>query len=374
MNKLVPTLTGLLMAISAIGQEASSADVYSTSSCLGCHGQTAMGGLGPPLAKTKLSIEQYQKIVREGQGMMPATTKDQLSDQEMAAIFQELKALPYDESQIPIAFKVGQLLSTRNVGILFLFVGLFSLLASTYVLSKWLSAAGLRRLLPYMGKLGWGRTFGIGLKSLVVDGFFVGSLWRTNKKRWAMHGLMLYGMTGLLAADILMQIFNPTRGDLPLVHPLKMLPIVSGIAVFVGVTYVMLRYRLDKYIDNGLTLGRDFLFVNLLFHAVVSGFLTVVINRTGAVQWVMPIYLYHLATIALLLGTAPFTRFQHAFVVPCLVAMTRITEAIAAVGADIGYRREPSPGRHHKTERIAAGVMSQLGADYEGTVRIRYYP
>lgn len=371
MRNAVVAFLALTASAQSFGQEA---EVYGTSSCMGCHGQTAMGGLGPPIAKTKLSIEEYQKIVREGKGMMPATTVEQLSDEEMRSVYNEIKALPYDESQIPIAFKVGQMLSTRNVGILFIFVGLFSLIASLVVLGKWLSAAGLRQLLPYMGKLGWGRSLGIGLKALIVDGLFVASLWRTNRHRWVMHGLMLYGMTGLLLADILMQIFNPARGDLPLVHPLKMLPIASGIAVFVGVSYVMFRYRMDKYIDNGLTLGRDFLFVNLLFHAVVSGFLTVVINRTGAVQWVMPIYLYHLATIALLLATAPFTRFQHAFIVPCLVAMTRITEAIAANGADIGYRREPSPGRHHKTERIAQGVMSHLGPEYAGKAKIRYYP
>ena len=27
-------------------------DVFSSTNCMGCHGQSAMGGLGPPIAKT----------------------------------------------------------------------------------------------------------------------------------------------------------------------------------------------------------------------------------------------------------------------------------------------------------------------------------
>ncbi|HRK20910.1 MAG TPA: cytochrome c, partial [Fimbriimonadaceae bacterium] len=125
MRSVFLVLLSLALTAAAFGQ---GPEVYGTSNCMGCHGQTAMGGLGPPIAKTKLSIEEYQKIVREGKGMMPATTKDQVSDAEIEAIYNEVKALPYDETQIPLAFKVGQMLSTRNVGILFLFVGLFSLL------------------------------------------------------------------------------------------------------------------------------------------------------------------------------------------------------------------------------------------------------
>ena len=88
----------------------------------------------------------------------------------------------------------------------------------------------------------------------------------------------------------------------------------------------------------------------------------------------MPIYLYHLSAISLLIGTAPFTRFSHAWVVPCLVAITRLTEAVTERGVDIGFVREPSPGRHHKSERIVKEVLATLGPGYEGEFRLRYYP
>lgn len=349
-------------------------DVYSTSSCMGCHGQQAMGGLGPPIAKTKMQAEIFEKLVREGKGMMPATPKEQMSDEELKAVYEELQAKEWKPDQIPLAFKIGQFLSTRNMGLFFMGVTAVSLLFTLKVLAYWLRCAGLPELWPHLKKLGLARTAWITLRSLFVDGFLVISLWRRNRFRWAMHGLILYGFFGLMLADVLMQVFNPARGDLPFFSPLKMLPVISGAAVLTGMLYVMYRYKRDAYIDNGLTAGRDFLFVSLLLHTIISGFLTMAINRTTAHGWVMPIYIYHLASVSLLIVSAPFTRFSHAFLVPALVAMTRLTEAVTVRGVDLGFLREPSPGRHHKSERIARGVLSALGSEYEGELRLRYYP
>lgn len=379
-----PTVLGVLalivlLLVVAASSRASDAvsqgglDHYSTSNCLGCHGVTAHGGMGPPLASTPLSFEEFARIVREGKGMMPKTSESDLSDSELRSIYEELKAKALYPSEIPLAFQVGRFLSTRNVALIFLFVSLFAVVLAIRVLVYWVGVSGLRQLAPYLPKFGMMRAAWIVLRSLVVDGFLVASLWRRDKFRWFMHGLMLYGFTGLMLADILIQIFNPTRSEMPLFSPLKMLPIVSGIAVFTGVVYVMYRYKRDKFIDNGLTLGRDFFFLNVLFHTVLSGFLTVIVKRAGLADWVMPVYIYHLAAVALILGTAPFTRFAHAFVVPVMVAITRLTEAITASGADIGFEREPSPGRHHKSLRIANQVLDVVDPDH-GEVRLRYYP
>ncbi|MCB8933402.1 MAG: c-type cytochrome [Chthonomonadaceae bacterium] len=355
-------------------QQAHESEVYSTATCVGCHGVTAMGGLGPPLATTKLTYEEFLDTVRKGKGMMPATPATELPDADVKALHDEVQKMPWIESQIPLSYTVGRMLSTHSVTHLFLAVFLFAFIFGVRVLVYWLGCAGWKNLSPYVKKFGRLRATGIALRSLVVDGLCVASLFRKNRFRWFMHGLILYGFLGLMLADILMQIFNPTRGDLSLLDPLKILPIVSGIAVMTGVFYVMFRYRTDPYIDNGLTLGRDFLFVNLLFHTVVSGFLTVIINRSGQSGWVMPVYLYHLGSITLLIATAPFTRFAHAWVVPALVAMTRVTEAVTASGVNLGFEREPAPGRHHKSERIALGVLKAIDPDYEGPTTLRYYP
>lgn len=376
MLKLIGVLVFVLMFLSlyAITEPEVDHDTYSTTTCVGCHGVTGMGGLGPPIVETDLTLEKFKLIVREGKGMMPATPVSDLSDEDIEKMYVQLKNTPLDESQIPLSFQVGRLMSTRNVGIIFLFVFGIAFLLSINVIVYWLKCAGLTNLFPYIKKLGFIKSTYIVASSLILDGFFVRSLWKTNKHRWFMHGLMLYGFFGLMLADVLIQIYNPTRAEMPLISPLKMLPIVSGMALMLGVFYVMYRYRSDKYIDNGLTMGRDFLFLNLMFHTVISGFLTMVINRTDAFGWVMPIYIYHLVSIALLILTAPFTRFSHAFVVPVLIDATRLTEAVGNAKVDLGFQREPTPGKHHKNERIAQDLVKQLDPNFKGSIRIRYYP
>lgn len=349
-------------------------DVYGTSACMGCHGINAMGGLGPPIAKTKVVEDQFVKIVRDGRGMMPTTPGNQLSDAQIARIFDELQGKEWRPEEIPISYKVGSLLTTKSISHVFLAVFLFSAIFAIRGLLYWIRLAGLRNLRPALRKLGYGRAIGIGLKALALDGFFVRSLWRRSRTRWLMHGLMLYGFVGLMLVDIAMQITNPARSHLAVSHPLKLAAIVAGSMVLVGVLYVMRRYRVDAYIDNGLTLGKDYVFVTLLFHTVLSGIFTLLINRTTSHQWVMPIYLYHIGSISALIISAPFTRFQHMWVVPTMVALTRVTDAVAASGVDIGFSREPSPGRHHKSVRIAEDVMARVAPELSQEVKLRYYP
>lgn len=331
-----------------------------------------MGGLGPPLAQTKLTSEEFTKFVRNGKGMMPAIPEADISTEDLNKAYEEVKAKPWVEEDIPLAYKVGKYLSPKNVSHIFLVAFLFATIFAIRGLTYWFKCAGWKELKPAIAKFGWGKAIGIVLKSLVVDGFFVGSLWQSDKKRWFMHGLMLYGFCGLILADILISILNPQRGQLPFTDPLKLLPVLSGAAVMVGVFFVMHRYRTDKYIDNGLTLGKDFLFVNLLVHVVISGFFVVFLKRAGIHDWIMTIYIYHLAAVFLLIVTGPFTRFQHIYVVPALAAITRLTDAVVASGVEIGFEREPSPGRHHKSVKIAEGVMQQLGES--GPTTLRYYP
>lgn len=354
--------------------EKAKSDLYGSSSCMGCHGSNAMGGLGPPLAANKMDDPAFLEVVRKGKGMMPATPVEDMPDDEVRGIHEELKGMPWIPEQIPIAYKVGQFLAPKNVSKIFLVAFGFFFLVAGFSIVRGFQWAGIRPMMPAIRKMGIGKTVGIFIKSLIVDGFFVASLWKASRHRWFMHALMLYGFLGLLAADILIAVYNPQRLQVPLTHPLKLLPLLSGVAMMLGVSYVMMRYRTDKYIDNGLTLGRDFLFLQLLFHTVVSGFLVVVMKRMMIQDWVMTIYLYHLAAIFLLVVTGPFTRFQHVYMVPLMAALTRVTEAVTVSGADIGFEREPAPGRHHKSQRIAENVLEQLGPDYDGPVRMRYYP
>lgn len=382
MKKILALGALLALVLAASAQESNSSalarkdeDHYSTSSCMGCHGQTAMGGLGPPLAQTKLTEEEFMGIVRKGKGMMPGTAEKDLSNEAALTLRRELIAKPYLEDQIPAAFKVSQFLTTKSVARLFEVIGLVTLILAIWQFIPWVRRSGLKGLKPSLKKLGFGRCLGITLKSLFFDSLLVQSLWKTDRFRWFMHALMLYGFIGLIAADILMNILNPLRSDLGLLDPLKLLPLVSGGALLTGLLYVLVRYKTDRFIDNGLTLSADFLFVNLMLHTVVSGFLAFLLNRLGISLWVMPIYIYHLAVITALLLTAPFSRFQHAWVVPYLLVVNRLTEAVVEAGVDLEFSREPSPGRHHKSAAIAQSVLANLGQEYaEDKTKFRYFP
>lgn len=373
MKKTIPVL--LVLAVLTLGSRAQTkTDVYGSSSCMGCHGMSAMGGLGPPLAHTKLTEQEFLAVVRKGKGMMPPTTVAMLSDEQARLVYQEVKVKPWDEKQIPLAFRVGNLLSTKNVARIFMVAGILSVLLALFVLSKWVKLARLGELGPALARFGYGKAMVVFVKSLVVDGLFVASLWRHNKHRWFMHGLLIYGFLGLGLADILMQINDPTRAKLPMGHPIKILAVVCGACVFTGALYVMYRYKSDEYIDNGVTLGRDFLFLNLLLHSIFSGFLTIALSRSGAYAWVMPVYIYHLTSVLTLIVSMPFTRMNHIFIVPVMAGLTAVTDAIVKSGVDIGFDREPSPGRHHKSLAIARSVLDQTGIDDSGEFRLRYYP
>jgi len=376
-ERFIVLLLAIALSIAGFGQEpmaTAKRDVYGSSSCMGCHGMSGMGGLGPPLAQMKIADENFQTIVRKGRGMMPAVDSSVLSDEDLREVQRQIQELPWDEKQIPIAFRVGSFLSTKNVSRIFMVAGILSLLLSIKVLWYWVKLARLRELTPTLKKFGWFRAAGIFVRSLVIDGFCVASLWRKDKFRWAMHGLMLYGFLGLALADILMQVNDPSRAKLPLDHPLKILAVLCGASVITGLIYVLYRYKTDKFIDNGVTLGRDFLFVNLLLHSIFSGFLTVALSRSGAFTWVMPIYIYHLVTVCALIVSMPFTRMNHIFIVPVMAGITAVTDAVVKSQVDIGFVREPSPGRHHKSMAIATSVLENVDPERTEDFRLRYFP
>lgn len=74
------------------GEEASSGDFdaegFARDSCASCHGQDFSGGMGPALAGTSLSEEDFTTTVREGRGSMPAFSQDQIADEDLSTLYQ----------------------------------------------------------------------------------------------------------------------------------------------------------------------------------------------------------------------------------------------------------------------------------------------
>lgn len=72
--------------------DASSGDVdgegIARDNCASCHGEDFSGSMGPALAGTDLSQEDFESTVREGQGSMPAFSEDQVSDDELTALYE----------------------------------------------------------------------------------------------------------------------------------------------------------------------------------------------------------------------------------------------------------------------------------------------
>ena len=70
---------------------ASSGDVdaegIAQNSCASCHGEDFSGGMGPALAGTSLGEDEFTDIVRNGQGSMPSFSEDEVSDEELTALY-----------------------------------------------------------------------------------------------------------------------------------------------------------------------------------------------------------------------------------------------------------------------------------------------
>ncbi|MEZ2457176.1 cytochrome c [Salinicoccus roseus] len=74
------------------GEEASSGDFdaegFARDNCASCHGQDFSGSMGPALAGTSLSEEDFTTTVREGRGSMPAFSQDQIADEDLSTLYQ----------------------------------------------------------------------------------------------------------------------------------------------------------------------------------------------------------------------------------------------------------------------------------------------
>jgi len=68
---------------------------YVRAGCDSCHGPDAHGaGQAPELAGLHRAFPEFVKIVREGVGEMPPHSKDEVSDEQLTAIYQWLKDAP----------------------------------------------------------------------------------------------------------------------------------------------------------------------------------------------------------------------------------------------------------------------------------------
>lgn len=101
MRRLVTLLVPLIVAgaLSLSGAQAQEpgadgARLYISKGCLGCHGASGRGGVGPVLADTKVSAELFIQQLRKPRGIMPRFPSEVVSDAEALAIRQYITAVP----------------------------------------------------------------------------------------------------------------------------------------------------------------------------------------------------------------------------------------------------------------------------------------
>ncbi len=74
--------------------QAPGAELYISKGCLGCHGASGRGGVGPPLANTKLTVDAFLAQLRHPREMMPPFHARIVSDSEAKAIHDYLASVP----------------------------------------------------------------------------------------------------------------------------------------------------------------------------------------------------------------------------------------------------------------------------------------
>lgn len=312
-------------------------DPYSSSPCSGCHGLNATGGICPPLVDTPLSLDEFRSIVRHGKGIMSSFSEKVVSNEQLDGIYKFVKEQKMPPGKMPLVARTGALMSGENVVKGFSIVLGLSILLGLRTLLFWFKLAGYGQVFGYLGKLGIFKFLGIALGTIVTEGIFSASLWNRSKVSWFVHALTFYGFAVLFIADILVPVYSPEGHVISPPQSGSILVTVAGLCVIAGILYWKFRYRSHVEIDNGLTRGRDLLFVNLMLLMAVTGFLTKWFAASGATEWILIAYMLHLFVIGFLLLSAPFSRFAHALVVPILVAFSRMADALIANGADLKF-------------------------------------
>jgi nitrate reductase gamma subunit len=130
-------------------------------------------------------------------------------------------------------------------------------------------------------------------------------------QQWAAHQLIMWGFVGLFATTSLDTLMNPAAAPLPLLHPVRLLGNLTGIAFMMGLTLAIARRALLARVRASSQL-RDWTLLLSLWGTGATGFAVQWAADAGlphATAWLYPT---HLVFIVLILASAPWTKFVHA--------------------------------------------------------------
>lgn len=82
--------------------------LYIVKGCLGCHGASARGGVGPSLAQTELSFEAFLAQLRNPRNIMPAFPHEVVTDDEARIVYEYLQTVPLAPPRISVEAPTGE--------------------------------------------------------------------------------------------------------------------------------------------------------------------------------------------------------------------------------------------------------------------------
>ncbi|MFC1731974.1 quinone-interacting membrane-bound oxidoreductase complex subunit QmoC [candidate division KSB1 bacterium] len=136
----------------------------------------------------------------------------------------------------------------------------------------------------------------------------------TNKTRYLAHLLVFYGFIGAMITAGLAVFFTTiveiVPSPIPLLHPIKILGIVSGTAMVAGCG-IQISRRINKTDDVGADGYPDRLFLYMLLLVALTGLLTLFIRFIGIPELGYAVYFIHLVFVFFLLWFMPYSKFAH---------------------------------------------------------------
>ncbi len=167
---------------------------------------------------------------------------------------------------------------------------------------------------------GWGTVFSVVFRDVLLLGR-MGEC--EDFQQWLSHFLIMWGFIGLAVTTTLDAIINNAAVPLPITHPIRLLGNFTGIVFVGGLTLSIARRLLHSDVRTSSKKG-DWAFLVSLYGTGVTGFIVQAFADTSNLAGTWAIYPVHLAFVAFLLVSAPWTKFVHALWRPSWVVYSRL--------------------------------------------------
>lgn len=173
---------------------------------------------------------------------------------------------------------------------------------------------------PREGSGGWGTVLSVVFKDVLL----LGKMGECEDfQQWLGHFLVLWGFIGLAVTTTLDAIFNNAAVPLPITNPVRLLGNITGVMLVAGLTLSITR-RLTHAEVRTSTKAGDWVFLIALYGTALTGFVVQAAADTSNVAGTWVAYPVHLAFLAFLLISAPWTKFVHALWRPSWVVYSRL--------------------------------------------------